>query len=385
MSKQIVWSDGMVLTQEHMTLQDSLQKAWLAFTQAQGLWKAQIDVASWDQGIIRWSNLVYIFAQGRVLHQGPGLGALIPGTLDVMQADTYDAPQELAVWIWPTGRYVEEETVWEGKNILLRSEEWSQGFTCPAGQMAVCVQRWQRRSRQWVLDDQFFPEVICIKASDHWLGVVEYLRVHCLRKAASTGADSGLRKELMTFVSFLGGCSTQSPWMLWLELTRLCNRIGDDIPEIPSYSAAHPEMWVNPLVAVLLRTIDSNRPEKGLELRIPRANQTLFSASFRGENWGFSKIILCWNRSTPFIGDEITLLRLAPVAQMPRLVRTGISGIAMVPKETPKREGAQYCWILSVDVASPLWTEALQSGNIAVHCMLAGDHDSFILREEIAP
>jgi len=383
--QKITWNDGMVLGREHLELLEEHGEQWAeqlrGLEAGHGLCAVELDPISWDQGFLRWNKLRVMHACGELLEQGSGFGVLQPPVLTIPEAVQGSELDQLSIWIWPTNRWQYSDVTRDLQKISTRKREWSQSFIEPSSDCAaVCIQRYQRRGRHWVLDPTYFPPVLRVGASVHWEALLIRLEQWCQGILLRTDLSPIVRAGVQCFAALLLVMAERSVQALQDEWLRLLGMLGVNVPRIPSANGGSVN-WVPTLWNLLENSLERKAAEKTrMRLEIPRANATLFSTVLQSEDWN-SRVLLVWTRFIPFVGDEHQVLRLASLGQMPRLVRAALPGVSIAPHRDVERQGAKYLWSFHVDIEHVLWKEIQSSRSLAVHCPVAGEQDSFALVE----
>jgi predicted component of type VI protein secretion system len=225
------------------------------------------------------------------------------------------------------------------------------------------------------LDERFYPSALLVGRSPHWQALLEKLQDAC-RKGGGENLD------IQAFSALLPALGFESPFRLYIEMVRLCVLIG--VAELAPVPFSHKDCssWVTPLLALIARQGENRTGASIRKIPLHRAGQHLYTASIQAEDWNVPGVRLLWKRKVPFLGDEHSILRLASLSQIPKLVRAALPGIVVTPVGDASRDGLDYCLILSIKQADGLWTECLRAGSVALHCAQVGDADQFFLTEE---
>ncbi|HSQ42693.1 MAG TPA: hypothetical protein VLM37_10475 [Fibrobacteraceae bacterium] len=378
MEMRVDWSMGQALCPGHLRIQENL--AWSGLVQkiralhfpAWGVIEARVDEEDWTRGILRWDCLSCISPAGLFLNQGPGVGALEPVSLE-LPIDR-EGQNLLSLWLWPSEDWLVVEPPLPlaefdsaETRVPLRRRIWRQSFQKPQDCMdAICVQRWKRRSIHWCLDDDFLPPALRLVGSAPWRLFLEELSRLCLR------LEKPELKILDRLLPILSQGSTSS---LHLELVRyLFFPAGDP----PTYDPAEAS-WALVFRDNLRHSLSAGADCSQVRVSLSRAGRQLFTASLQAKDWRAHSVHLIWRRTEAFQGDEVALLRLSALGQIPRLVRAALPGALLTPLRFGVGEGGLACAAFQVDGQDPLWQEALNCGAVALHCTCADFGDRFLL------
>lgn len=382
--KSVMWKDGMVVTSEHLKMQNRL--SWDRQMQIRryngvysGIWSSSYDAELFRQGFISWEKLE--LCDGEDCFCLGEHGHIFPKILDLPKAEL-GGPETCSLILT---RQIEKEeySVWQGnREILLEDTIWEQKAIIGESDQGTEVLRFTRQGDQWILDRNFMP--VLLKMGENAHGEIWLDRVYVWIQ--TQGKNLKLTKEQRKMIQLL---QWRFPSWRHRPLREVWSEFLFAISELYPENFTNPPWHYSKLSTVLENILEileqfsvASSARESLLIPLKRSSQFVYSAKVTSTDWNGIEPYLRWYRNRPFEGTEQATLRLACLSNLSRMVRAQIPGISLKAEGVLPNRLNSFGIQFRIDHKSSEWLEILLQGFVGVHSSLSGDEDEFWIGEK---